>query len=75
MLPSEGTEWHRVVFYNRLADIAGEYLREGHPVYVEGRLRTRKWASEGGQDRYTIRSSGHWGPQGYAVTGFCFSFV
>ncbi|MEJ6668521.1 MULTISPECIES: single-stranded DNA-binding protein [Alcaligenes] len=49
----EETEWHRVVFYNRLAEIAGEYLRKGRPVYVEGRLRTRKWAGDDGQDRYT----------------------
>ena len=51
--PREETEWHRVVFYNRLAEIAGEYLRKGRPVYVEGRLRTRKWAGDDGQDRYT----------------------
>lgn len=49
----EETEWHRVVFYNHLAEIAGEYLRKGRPVYVEGRLRTRKWAGDDGQDRYT----------------------
>ena len=49
----EETEWVRVVFYNRLAEIAGEYLRKGRPVYVEGRLRTRKWAGDDGQDRYT----------------------
>lgn len=49
----EETEWHRVVFYNRLAEIAGEYLRKGRPVYVEGRLKTRKWQGEDGQDRYT----------------------
>lgn len=49
----EETEWHRVVFYNRLAEIAGEYLRKGRPVYVEGRLRTPKWAGDDGQDRYT----------------------
>ena len=49
----EETEWHRVVFYDRLAEIAGEYLKKGRPVYVEGRLRTRKWQDKDGQDRYT----------------------
>ena len=49
----EQTEWHRVVFFNRLAEIAGEYLKKGRPVYVEGRLRTRKWQDKEGQDRYT----------------------
>jgi len=49
----EETEWHRVVFYNRLAEIAGEYLRKGRPVYVEGRIKTRKWQGQDGQDRYT----------------------
>lgn len=49
----ERTEWHRVVFFNRLAEIAGEYLRKGSKVYVEGSLRTRKWQDQGGQDRYT----------------------
>jgi len=49
----EETEWHRVVFYNRLAEIAGEYLRKGRAVYVEGRLKTRKWQDKDtGQDRY-----------------------
>jgi single-strand DNA-binding protein len=47
------TEWHRVVFFNRLAEIAGEYLRKGSQVYVEGALRTRKWQDQQGQDRYT----------------------
>jgi single-strand DNA-binding protein len=51
--PQERTEWHRVVFFNRLAEIAGEYLRKGSQVYVEGSLRTRKWQDQGGQDRYT----------------------
>ena len=51
--PQERTEWHRVVFFNRLAEIAGEYLRKGSKVYVEGSLRTRKWQDQGGQDRYT----------------------
>ncbi|HLT27588.1 MAG TPA: single-stranded DNA-binding protein [Zeimonas sp.] len=49
----EETEWHTVVFYDRLAEIAGEYLRKGRPVYVEGRLKTRKWQDKEGQDRYT----------------------
>lgn len=49
----EETEWHRVVFYDRLAEIAGEYLKKGRPVYVEGRLKTRKWQDKEGQDRYT----------------------
>jgi len=49
----ERTEWHRVVFFNRLAEIAGEYLRKGSQVYVEGTLRTRKWQDQSGQDRYT----------------------
>jgi len=49
----ERTEWHRVVFFNRLAEIAGEYLRKGSQVYVEGKLRTRKWQDQNGQDRYT----------------------
>lgn len=50
---NERTEWHRVVFFNRLAEIAGEYLRKGSKVYVEGSLRTRKWQDQSGQDRYT----------------------
>jgi single-strand DNA-binding protein len=50
----EETEWHRVVFYNRLAEIAGKYLKKGRSVYVEGRLKTRKWQDkETGQDRYS----------------------
>jgi len=49
----ERTEWHRVVFFNRLAEIAGEYLRKGSQVYVEGTLRTRKWQDQSGQDRYS----------------------
>ncbi len=51
--PQERTEWHRVVFFNRLAEIAGEYLRKGSKVYVEGSLRTRKWQDQSGQDKYT----------------------
>lgn len=49
----ERTEWHRVVFFNRLAEIAGEYLRKGSKLYIEGSLRTRKWQDQQGQDRYT----------------------
>jgi single-strand DNA-binding protein len=49
----EETEWHRVVFFSRLAEIAGEYLRKGRPVYVEGRLRTRKWTDKDGNEKYT----------------------
>ncbi len=49
----EETEWHRVVFYDRLAEIAGEYLKKGRPVYIEGRLKTRKWQDKEGEDRYT----------------------
>lgn len=47
------TEWHRVTFFNRIAEIAGEYLRKGSLIYVEGRIRTRKWQDQNGQDRYT----------------------
>jgi single-strand DNA-binding protein len=54
----ERTEWHNVVFYNRLAEIAGEYLRKGSKVYVEGSLRTRKWQDKTGQDRYTTEIHG-----------------
>ena len=49
----EKTEWHRVVFFGRLAEIAGEYLKKGSQVYVEGRLQTRKWQDKEGHDRYT----------------------
>jgi single-strand DNA-binding protein len=49
----EKTEWHTVVLFGRLAEIAGEYLKKGSQVYVEGRLRTRKWQDKEGQDRYT----------------------
>ena len=49
----EETEWHRVVFFSRLAEIAGEYLKKGSQVYVEGRIRTQKWQGQDGQDRYT----------------------
>ena len=49
----EATEWHRVSFFGRLAEIAGQYLKKGRPVYIEGRIRTRKWQDKEGQDRYT----------------------
>ncbi len=49
----ERTEWHRVVFFGKLAEVAGEHLKKGALVYVEGRLRTRKWQDKDGQDRYT----------------------
>ena len=49
----ERTEWHRVVFFSRLAEIVGEYLRKGSQVYIEGRLQTRKWQDKDGQDKYT----------------------
>ncbi|MCU7796644.1 MAG: single-stranded DNA-binding protein [Candidatus Thiodiazotropha sp. (ex Semelilucina semeliformis)] len=54
----ERTEWHRVVFFNRLGEIAGEYLKKGSKVYVEGSLRTRKWQGQDGQDRYTTEIVG-----------------
>lgn len=47
------TEWHRVIFYRRLAEIVGEYLKKGSSIYVEGRIRTRKWKDREGQERYT----------------------
>lgn len=49
----EKTEWHRVVFMGKLAEIAGEYLKKGSKVYVEGKLQTRKWQDQSGQDKYT----------------------
>jgi single-strand DNA-binding protein len=49
----EKTEWHRVVFFRKLAEIAGEYLKKGSKIYVEGRLQTRKWQDKDGNDRYT----------------------
>lgn len=49
----ERTEWHRIVFFGRLAEIAGEYLKKGSQIYVEGRLQTRKWQDKDGHDRYT----------------------
>ena len=50
---NERTEWHRVVLFNRLGEIAGEYLRKGSLVYIEGKLQTRKWQDKDGQDRYS----------------------
>jgi single-strand DNA-binding protein len=49
----EKTEWHRVVLFGKLAEVAGEYLRKGSQVYIEGQLKTRKWQDQNGQDRYT----------------------
>jgi len=49
----EKTEWHRVVFFNRLAEIVGEYLHKGSQVYIEGKLQTRKWTDKDGNDKYT----------------------
>lgn len=49
----EKTEWHRVVLFGKLAEVAGEYLRKGSQVYIEGQLQTRKWQDQSGQDRYT----------------------
>ena len=49
----EATEWHRVVLFRRLAEVAGQYLKKGSQVYIEGRIRTRKWQDKDGQERYT----------------------
>lgn len=49
----EQTEWHRVVLFGKLAEVAGEYLRKGYQVYIEGQLRTRKWTDQSGQEKYT----------------------
>jgi single-strand DNA-binding protein len=54
----EQTEWHRVIFFNRLAEVANEYLKKGSQIYVEGRLQTRKWQGQDGQDRYTTEIIG-----------------
>ncbi|OOF72422.1 single-stranded DNA-binding protein [Rodentibacter caecimuris] len=54
----ELTEWHRIIFYRRQAEICGEYLKKGSQVYVEGRLRTRKWQDQNGQDRYITEIQG-----------------
>src|SRR5689334_3575985 len=54
----EATEWHRIAFFGRLAEVAGEYLKKGSQVYVEGSLRTRKWQDKDGQDRYSTEIRG-----------------
>ena len=54
----EKTEWHRVVFFGRLAEIADQYLRKGSQVYIEGKLQTRKWQDENGNDRWTTEIKG-----------------
>jgi single-strand DNA-binding protein len=54
----EQTEWHRVIFFNRLAEVAAEYLKKGSQIYIEGRLQTRKWQDKDGQDRYTTEILG-----------------
>ena len=54
----EATEWHRVSFYGKLADVAGQYLRKGSQVYIEGRLKTRKYQDQSGQDRYITEIRG-----------------
>jgi single-strand DNA-binding protein len=51
--PQERTEWHRVALFGRLGEVSGQYLRKGSKVYIEGKLRTRKWQGQDGQDRYT----------------------
>ncbi len=56
----EKTEWHRVVLFGKTAEIAGEYLRKGSQVYVEGQLQTRKWQDQSGQDRYTTEVVVQW---------------
>ena len=54
----EHTEWHRIAFFGKTAEIAGEYLKKGSPVYVEGRIRTRKWQDKEGQERYSTEIVG-----------------
>jgi single-strand DNA-binding protein len=54
----EATEWHRISFFGRLAEVAGEYLKKGSQVYIEGSLRTRKWQDKDGQDRYSTEIRG-----------------
>jgi single-strand DNA-binding protein len=54
----EETEWHRVVLFERLAEVAGQYLKKGQPVYIEGRLRTRKWTDKDGVEKYTTEIYG-----------------
>jgi single-strand DNA-binding protein len=56
--PQEKTEWHRVVFFGKVAEIAGQYLKKGAKVYIEGSLQTRKWQDKQGQDRYTTEVKG-----------------
>ena len=81
----ERTEWHRVVLFNRLAEIAGEYLKKGSHVYIEGKLQTRKWQDQNGQDRYTTEivasemqmlggRAGMGGEQGYGSGGAAQSY-
>lgn len=81
----EATEWHNVVFFNRLAEIVGKYLKKGSKVYVEGSLRTRKWQDKSGSDRYTTEivandmqmldsrsaggGSGDYGSAGFGASG------
>ena len=55
----EATEWHRVVFFSQLAEIAGKYLKKGSSVYVEGKITTRKWQDKDGADRYTTEITGN----------------
>lgn len=55
----EKTEWHRVILFRRLAEIAGEYLKKGSKVYIEGKLQTRKWQTDNGEDRYTTEIVAH----------------
>jgi single-strand DNA-binding protein len=58
--PVERTEWHRVVFFNRLAEVTGEYLKKGSKIYIEGKLQTRKWQDKtSGEDRYTTEIVGN----------------
>jgi single-strand DNA-binding protein len=73
----ERTEWHRITMYRRLAEIAGEYLRKGSQIYIEGKLQTRKWQDQQGQDRYTteviadqLQMLGSKGGQGAQEGGF-----
>src|SRR5258707_782239 len=54
----ESTEWHRIAFFGRLAEVAGEFLKKGSQIYVEGQLRTRKWQDKDGQDRYSTEIRG-----------------
>jgi single-strand DNA-binding protein len=54
----EATEWHRVVFFGKQAEIAAQYLKKGSPVYIEGSIRTRKWTDQSGQERYTTEIRG-----------------